>query len=350
MTKPLSGKIRHLLIYITAVLFAALAESAGAAGSNDPAIADQPLLEPLVLPDWFKLSFLDLREDLHDANINKRGLILYFGRHDCPYCKAQLEQNWGQPDIVQYTRAHFDVVAIDVLGNRTLTGFNGNEYSEKAFAIENQAHFTPTLFFYDSHGKLALKITGYRPPYQFRAALEFVADNHHLEENFRSYLARAETAFSYGQDTLNEYPEFHKPAYLKEYAGRKHDKPLLVVFERGRCHACDVLHAGPLNDPKIRKLMDQIDAVQLNMWRDTPVVTPRGKSITSKSWADQLGLSYAPTLIFYDNQGKEIIRVDSVVGFYRLYGVMRYVISGGYRDYPNYQQWRSRINKTSPAS
>jgi len=336
------GKFAVYLIYITfALLTASVATAAETADKTG--FADEPLLEPLILPDWFKLSFLDLKDDLRDANRNKRGLIIYFGRHDCPYCKALLEKNWGQQDIAVYTRAHFDVVAIDVLGNRTVTDFAGHEVSEKDFAVASQAQFTPTLFMYDNRGQLALKLTGYRPPYQFRAALEYVSDHHQHEGSFRDYLARAEPAESYGMDTLNEYPEFHPPGFLADYSKRKHDRPLLVVFERRRCHACDVLHAGPLDKAPIKKLIGELDAVQLDMWGEQPVLTPSGKRLTEKAWADALELSYAPTLIFYDERGKEIIRIDSVLGFYRLQGVLNYVISRGYRDYPNYQQWRSSL-------
>ncbi|MEJ2396898.1 MAG: thioredoxin fold domain-containing protein [Gammaproteobacteria bacterium] len=349
MPKAIIAKSPNFLIYIMIFVTGLLFRPAPAT-SQTAGFADAPLSQPLVLPDWFKLSFLDFREDLHDANRNKRGLIIYFGRHDCPYCKAQLEKNWGQPDIVTYTRAHFDVVAIDVLGDRRVTDFAGREMSEKEFAIAHRANFTPTLFFYDNQGKLALKLAGYRPPYQFRAALEYAADHHQQEGSFRSYLARAENAESYGYDTLNPYPDFHPPAFLTDYSQHKHRKPLLLVFERGHCHACDVLHAGPLNQPQIRQLMDRIDAVQLNMWRDVPVVTPQGKHTTSKRWAEQLGLSYAPTLIFYAGNGKEIIRIDSVLGFYRLRGVLRYVLSDGYRKFPTYQQWRSQKANSVPPS
>jgi len=349
MVKAVRGKYSILLIYIMVVVCGA-AIPAESPAAQTTAFQDQPLIEPLVLPEWFKLSFLDLREDLDEAKRNKRGLIIYFGRHDCPYCKALLEHNWGMPDIVKYTRAHFDVVAIDVLGNRQVTDLNGKEQSEKAFAIASQAQFTPTLYLYDNRGKLALKLTGYRPPYQFRAALEYTADHHQLEGSFRQYLARAETAYSYGTDTLNEYADFHPPSFLDSYSQHKHDKPLLIVFERTHCHACDVLHAGPLNDPQIRKMLDQMDAVQLDMWRDIKVNMPDGKQTTSKHWADELDLSYAPTLIFYDANGKEIIRVSSVLGFYRLHGILRYVLSGGYRQYPNYQQWRSLSGNKEPSS
>lgn len=323
------------------VLFSAGISLSYAEAKNE-AFDDRPLDEPLILPDWFKSSFLELGEDLQDANNSKRGLILYFGRHDCPYCKAQLETNWGQADIINYTRAHFDVVAIDVLGNRPLTDFKGNTQSEKTFAIQQQAHFTPSLFFYDKRGKLALKIAGYRPPYQFRAALEYVADLHHDNEKFHTYMARAEAAYSYGQDALNEHPDFQSAARLAQRNTGNPRRPLLIAFERIRCHACDVLHAGPLQNPEIRTLLQQMDIVQLNMQQDSPVITPAGKRQSSRQWAEQLGLSYAPTLIFYDEAGKEIIRVDSVIGFYRLRGVLQYVTSKAYLQTPNFQQWRPK--------
>jgi thioredoxin-related protein len=338
-------RLLHQISYIALLLAVFTTGVVLAADKSPDNFEDSPLFESLVLPDWFKVSFLDLRDDLREATSNHRGLILYFGRHDCPYCKAHLEQNWGQRDIVAYTRANFDVVAIDVLGNRQLTDFDGKEMQEKAFAIRNEAHFTPTLFLYDHTGKLALKITGFRPPYQFRAALEYVADLHHQQESFRNYLARAEPAFSFGQDALNDYAGFHSADYLLKNKMSAKSRPLLVVFERTHCHACDVLHAGPLTDPRVTSMLKNLDAVQLDMWRDTPIKTPAGKQTTSKAWADELGLSYAPTLIFFDATGKEIIRVDSVVGFYRLHGVLRYVLSGGYKEYPNYQQWRHEAGK-----
>ena len=60
-----------------------------------------------------------------------------------------------------------------------------------------------------------------------------------------------------------------------------------------------------------------------------------------KKWADKLGLFYTPTLIFFDDDGDEILRVDSVVQFYRLRNVLDYVITGAYLEYPTFQQWRS---------
>ena len=320
-----------------------LSGQAFASTSNDPAVDDQPLREALVLPDWFKVSFLDIQEDIAEANKEGRGLIIYFGQEYCPYCKAHLNNNWGRKDIIAYTRAHFDVIGINTRGDRSVTDIDGSALNEKTFAAKHKADFTPTVLFFDKHGKQALQLSGYRQPYQFRAALEYVADAHYQQENFRNYLARAEGAESYGQDVLNESPIFSAPPYQLDKLLQT--KPLAVFFEEKKCHPCDVLHAGPLLHADIRRQFEQLHAVQLDMWSSTPITPPDGKPTTARAWADALALNYAPTILFYDESGQEIIRVDSVIGFYRLQNVLRYVNSRAYRQQPSYQLWRIEESK-----
>ena len=120
----------------------------------------------------------------------------------------------------------------------------------------------------------------------------------------------------------------------------------MVSFEQGNYHTCDLLHTAPLNEDDVLDELSKLKSVQLNMWADTPVVTPEGKSTTAKQWANELGLFYAPTLIFFDASGKVIIRIDSVVNFYRLLGVLNYVNQGGYLSEPNFQTCRLKQRKT----
>lgn len=308
---------------------------------------DEPLDAALTLPDWFKLSFLELGNDIADLKENnKRGLIVYFGQKDCAYCKAHLEHNWQDPFIVAYTRKYFDVVAIDVRGDRPVADINGKIYrTEKAFAIANKTNFTPTLVFYDAEGKETLRLSGYHPPYQFVAALEYVADKHYKTDKLKNYLARAAFFSEYGNDQLNSNEIFSSPPYGLDRSLFPSQTPLVVFFERPRCHACDVLHSGPLSNETILHTMTQLESVQLDSLSNTPVLTPNGKKITAKQWAEELGLFYSPTLIFFDEHGKEIIRIDSVIGFYRLNNVLHYVLSKGYLEQPNFQLWRQRHNR-----
>lgn len=302
---------------------------------------DRPLTEPLAHPDWFKLSFLDLRDDLREASVaGKRGLVIYFGQKYCAYCKALLETNFGKADIRGYTQKHFDVVGIDIHGSDSVVDFDGAEGNERWFALRHDVNFTPTLLFYDTAGRLALRLSGYYPPYQFRAALEYVADGHYRNEPFRSYLERADVPLVFDSGELNYASHFLPPPYALARTHRPAERPLIVFFEQPDCHACDVLHTGPLAEPEIVERLRRFETVQLNLWGKQPVITPDGKRTTERDWASQLNLFYAPTLIFFDNDGREILRVDSVVQFYRLRNVLDYVATGAYKEYPNFQRWR----------
>lgn len=302
---------------------------------------DRPLEEEVSHPPWFKLSFLDFAEDLNDSiRAGKQGLLVYFGQKHCSYCKAMIEGNFAKLDILAYTQKHFDVIGIDIHGQREVTDFAGSTWTEHSFSVDNKVNFTPTLIFYDPNQREALRLPGYYPPYKFRAALEYVADGYYLKEDFRSYLARADVGTVFEAGDMNFEDFFASGPQVLDRSRLRGERPLVVFFEQGDCHACDVLHTGPLRDPDILGQFFKLDSTQLNMWEDTPVITPAGKKTTARQWADKLGLFYTPTLIFFDEQGKEIIRVDSVVQFYRLQNVLEYVISGAYRKYPTFQQWR----------
>ena len=244
--------MKQLLLSIIVLGLSSVTISVYANTDIDPVFDDKPLDYALTLPDWFKLSFLELDTDIQEAKEdNKKGLIVYFGQKFCAYCKAHLERNWGQEDIVKYTRKNFDVIAINIKGQRPVVDLDGKIYTEKSFAAFKETNFTPSVIFYNTNGKEVLRLRGYRPPYQFRAALEYVSDQHYKKETFSNYLARGELALSFGKSELNTNDIFNSPPYLLDRSKIKAELPLMVVFERKHCHACDVLHGGPFARPEI---------------------------------------------------------------------------------------------------
>lgn len=343
MTKTIRTILTILFLYLSS--FNAIAQQHS---DSDLTFDDSPLADALDLPDWFNLSFLDLKDSLEEAlRDGKKGMIIYFGRKDCAYCKSLLENNWGDPAIIKYTQQNFNVIAIDVRGDRTVTDFNGSTWNEKSFSSHLKTNFTPTLFFFNSKGQLALKLPGYRPKYQFRASLEYVADAHYKKETFRQYLARAEAALSFGSEELNDN-DFFIPAPFnlsrsRTTTGSDKVNPLMVLFEHPRCHACDVLHGDTLSNPEVSTQLHELDVVQLDTSKDIPVTTPDGYNTTTKAWAEQLNLTFAPTIIFFDEYGKEILRVESVIRFFRLNNVLRYVIGKEYQKFPTFQAWLHHI-------
>ncbi|TCJ11599.1 thioredoxin [Parasulfuritortus cantonensis] len=292
-------------------------------------------------PDWFKQSFNNLPEDLADTlAAGKQGLIVYFGQSHCPYCQAAMKDNLSKGDLVHYLRAHFDVVGLNTHSTEPITGMDGATMPINEFAIAQKAQLTPTLLFYVEGRKLALKLVGYYPPYKMRAALEYVADGHYKTKSFAEYLEQADPPPLFADEALNPDPIFTPPPYALDRSRFAANKPLLVIFEQPRCHACDVLHTEPLQNPLVRERLQAFEVVQLNVWDDaTPVLTPDGRRLTARKWAHDLELFYAPTLILFDEHGKEVMRIESVVQFFRLANVLRYVADKAYLKYPLFQLW-----------
>ena len=78
---------------------------------------------------------------------------------------------------------------------------------------------------------------------------------------------------------------------------------------------------------------------------NTPVITPIGEKFTAKQWAEDLQIFYTPTLVFFDEEGKEVLRADSVVRLYRLRGILDFIHKKGYLDAPTFQRWRENIQQ-----
>ncbi len=309
---------------------------------DTPIIDDTPRAIDTQHPDWFAHTFLNLPEDLADAQANgKKGLIVYFGQKHCAYCEALLEVNFEkEQDIVDYTQRHFDVVALDIWGDRTVTDFSGNEIAEKDLAELEKTDFTPSMVFYTENGREALRLRGYHPPYKFRGALKYVTEDYYKNETYPEYMARADPPPKFDMEDLNEQAFFSPPPYALDRSHFAADRPLVVFFERRACHACDILHSEPLDNQNTRRLIHQFEAVQLDMWSDQPVLTPAGERLTVKEWARDLGIFSTPTLVFFNEQGKEVFRIDSVVRLYRLQGVLEYILEKGYETTPTFQRWR----------
>ncbi len=312
-----------------------------------PVFDDSQLEEELVYPDWFKLSLGDLSDDLSEAKkAGKKGIITYFGQKRCAYCEQFFKTSLADTDIKNYLQKHYDLIAFDIWGIDDVVDTDGKEYTERDLSVHYKANFTPSLVFYDSEGTPVFRLRGYYPPYKFRAALQYVAEEFYKTEKFSAYFERATPGEYFLLGGLTERDFFLDEPY-DLVSLRKNGKPTAVFFEQGNCHACDLLHSGPLSQELSIQEIEKMNVIQLNMWADTPVITPQGNKTTAREWASSLDLFYAPSIVFFDSDGKEIIRVDSVTYFYRLWGVLDYVNKQGYKYSNDYQEWRLKQREIS---
>lgn len=288
-------------------------------------------------PEWFKLSFLDLREDVSEAEDAGKRVLLYFYQDGCPYCTKLLRDNFGQREIAEKTQKHFDVIAINMWGDREVTDMSGNTVAEKKFASDRKVMFTPTLLFLNEQGDVALRVNGYYFPEKFDAALDYVAQKKETELSFAEYYAKLNREPS--QAELHKDPRFLKPPYDLTPQARGSQKPLLVLFEQKHCRACDELHQDILQRPRSDEELSKVDVVQLDQWADTPVTAPSGKKTTAKEWARELDVKHAPSLVFFNTEGEEVFRTEAYLRAFHIQGAMAYVHSGAYQEQPNFQRY-----------
>lgn len=313
-------------------------------GFNEDAVAVR-----IEFPAWFKHSFLDLRDDLREAKqAGKLGVMLFLSAPQCSYCKAFLDFTFADPAIRQNLTRHFDVIGVEVISDTPITDAHGKSWTMKEFVAAQKAYVTPTLIFLRHDGKPMLRIVGYYPPEKFRGVMDYVVDGHWEREKLGAFLARTEAKGKPGA-LIRDPDLFSGPPYSLDRRNTPAKRPLLVLLERPNCPSCEQFHAKVLQLPEIRALFKQFEAIQLDMSDlHTRLVTPDGKRLSPKQWADQLDLAYAPALVFFDERGKEIYRLDSELLRERTEGSLQLVLEKGYLEEAQLQRWRQLKGRHPP--
>jgi len=288
-------------------------------------------------PDWFKESFLNFPDDIEEAKESGKRLVVFFHQNGCPYCNALVERNLAQKNIAEKVKKNFDIVDINMWGDREVTYVNGKQYNEKSLAEALKVQFTPTLLFYDENGKIVLRLNGYRSPQKFNVDLDYVAQRKEKEIKYRDYV-KANLPSSKSSKNMHKEDFFVKEPYeLKVASNNK--KPIAVFFEQKDCPDCDILHSKVLPDKELRDIISNFKTVQLDMWSKTPVVTPDGKKTTAREWAKKLDVKFAPSIVVFNEKGKEIIRTEGSFKVFHTQGILDYVLSGEYKEQPSFQRY-----------
>jgi thioredoxin-related protein len=148
---------------------------------------------------WFQETFLDLNEDLAEANAQGKRLVIIWEQLGCPYCKKAHELNFRIPRISNYVRDNFFVLQLNMWGDREVTDFDGEVLSEKKFARKNKVLFTPTFQFFTDKPEEAAgnpawraevhRMPGYFWPFHFYFQFRYVKDNGYIAEpSFQRWL------------------------------------------------------------------------------------------------------------------------------------------------------------------
>lgn len=301
---------------------------------STPASTQEPSPFAIDIPPWFAQSFLDFREEVEEAARGGRRVLVYFGQDGCPYCKQLIVSNFSQRNIVAKTRTNFVAIALNMWGDREVTWLDGRVTTEKELARVLKVQFTPTLLFLDEQGKVVVRLNGYYPPQRFEAVLDYVAGHLEGKEPVDRYLQRH--AREPASPVLHEAPFLLGAPYdLRRNAG---SKPLAVLFETTHCSPCDELHRDAFRRAEIRSSLQSFDVVRFSLGAPTQLITPAGRSTTAQAWARELGISYTPTIVFFDGI-EEVFRIESYLRPFHIASSLDYVASQAYRTEPSFQRY-----------
>jgi len=296
-------------------------------------------------PAWFKESFLELEEDIAEATENNKRLVVYFWQPGCPYCDQLWRDNFAEQKIVDEFRQNFDIVALNMWGDREVVSVGGTDYSEKTFAEALGIQYTPTLLFFDENRKVIHQLNGYVPVENFQKSMKYVSGKHEKNSNFSDFsVMRNENISLDGNSGLNKQDFFISPTFnLDKRNAEGFDKKYTAVFfEAENCKNCDLLHQKTLKDQATLALAQKFTAVQLDRYSDAKVVTPAGEFTNAKKWATELGIEYLPAMIFFDDKGQQIMRIDTQLRTFHVQSVFDYVLSGSYKTELNFQSYISK--------
>lgn len=324
-TKPL--KLLNLLFFtvlISSYQVFAKTEGELAAGMVNPGHKEQP--------DWFKVSFLDLFEDIEDAAGNNKRLMVYYYQDGCPYCKKLLEDNFSQRDITDKTQQYFDVVSINLWGDKEVT-VGDKSYTEKEFAEALKVQYTPTLLFFSEDNKIVFRANGYYPPEKFSALLDYIGKKQETDISYQAYMEKVSPQPATGSLHNN----INSVTSVTDLSIR--EKPLLVMFEQKKCKTCDELHLDILKRKESINLLSGFNVLVVDMWSHQIITTPSGQQMKVRDWTKQLDVKYAPSLLFFDDKGKEVFRADAYLKAFHTQSVMDYVSSGAYKTQGNFQRY-----------
>ena len=286
-------------------------------------------------PAWFADSLLDVHEDVAEAAREGKRLMLYFGQDGCPYCRQLMEVNFRQPRIAEKARRSLVALSINIWGDRDVTWTDGSSLTEKRFAALLKVQFTPTLLFFDERGGIALRVNGYLPPHEFEAALDYVAGRMEGKVAFQDYL-RA-NARAPASERLHEQSFFLSPPH--DLRRRSAGKPLAVLFETPHCAGCDELHRVAFKRPEVLGPLAGFDVVRLGLLDSSAIVTPAGERTQASSWAHRLKLGYMPAMVFFDERGREVFRVEAYLRPFHLASALEYVAGRAYLKEPSFQRF-----------
>jgi thioredoxin-related protein len=288
---------------------------------------------PHTAPSYFKESFLEIASDVDEASEEGRHVMLFFQLNACPYCDRMLAESFEAEPNMSFIQEHFDVIAINVGGDREVAFDENTSVPEKQLAEMLKVRATPAIVFLNDENKQVVRVNGYRAPSRFNAVLRYVSSKGYESGTLADFMA---AELEKGQYTPIANPRFKDITDLSSVTG-----PLLLIFEDSTCLDCAEFHERTLAREDVGVELNKYTIVRLNTDSEQEIIAPDGSKTTAKALAAKHEMIYRPgTLVFDDGELQR--RTDSLVFHFHFKEGLRYVADGYYKkmEYRDYSEQR----------
>lgn len=130
------------LIHLTLLLIWSVTPVA-IAGDKTPTMGEDGIYHY----DWYHQSFLELADDVAEAQDEGKAVLVKFDQKGCIYCEKMALEVFSHPAIQDYLKEHYLVIQLDLFGNRDVTDIDGETLAESEMAKRWGVLFTPTMYF-----------------------------------------------------------------------------------------------------------------------------------------------------------------------------------------------------------
>ena len=277
---------------------------------------------PHEAPDWFKESFLEIAEDVEEAGEANKHVMLFFQLNDCTYCDRMLAESFETDPYKSFIQTHFDVIAINVRGDREVVFNEEIQVTEKELAEQLNVFATPAMIFLNANNEQILRVNGYRAPQRFQKTLDYVSAKAYRDMEYAEYVDRNPNESVYSLRDHKLFKEINDLSAVK--------RPLLVIFENRSCYECTEFHDNLLSREEVISELSKFTVVRLDTDSDNTFIDVDGVQMTASGMAKKYQMTFRPGMLAFD-KGELITRYDSLLYSYHFREGLRYVADGYYK-------------------
>lgn len=287
----------------------------------------------VVIPEWFKDSFLDFREEVEEAAEADKHVLIYFHVAGCPYCQKMLDDNFRGDYNRALIQNAFDSIDLDLHGSREVAFDEDTEVTESELAKALKVRFTPTILFMNEKNQIVQRLNGYRSPREFRQVLNYVKDKAYLKGDFASYRQQHLTKAVY---ELKDHPVYQQVTDFQKLIAS--GKPVAILFEDKTCDDCERFHSEVFDLASTQALLADFTVVRLDALDDRPIIDAEGNKTSAKDWLNRLDVSYRPAMLFY-NEGKHHETLAGMLKLFHFQQLLTYVSGKHYADFESWSKF-----------